>query len=191
MAKKRKSRKSRKSPAAPSVVTRTLYRSRPAARVRAAASGAASRVKAAAKENKHILAGLGGALLLGFVEAKGFDEKLPKLPVLGTAGTIGLVAAVGGHYMKNDVVKHIGLGALSVAAYRLGVQAAGGSPAGVSGDIGAAPAAAMLNPPPSGITPAQFAMLQAMQQAATQSVEGDEDEIEGDEDEIEGDEDED
>jgi hypothetical protein len=102
----------------------------PAAKRRAAGiarRGYSIASKAAASE-RHTLAAVGAAAVLGF--AKRSNVELPKIDALGVAGTYGLAAWALGRTMKSPIMSHVATGLLSISAYQL---AAGSS---VSGDDG-------------------------------------------------------
>jgi len=83
-----------------------------ASRLARRAGGAAAR---AALDEKHTLASVGAAAVLGYMARSG--TTLPHVDALGVAGTYGLVAWAAGRGMRNRTLSHIATGLLSVQAY--------------------------------------------------------------------------
>jgi hypothetical protein len=107
---------------------KTRYRTRLVKVGRAGLSAAAR----AAREEKHTIAAVGAAAVLGFMKREGVV--LPKVDALGTAGTYGAIAWLAGRYMKSTVMQHVATGLLSVAAAEM---ASGASVSGDDEDTGA------------------------------------------------------
>jgi hypothetical protein len=89
---------------------KTRYRTR---LVKVGRSGLSAAARAA-REEKHTMAAVGAAAVLGFMKREGVA--LPKVAALGTAGTYGAVAWIAGRYTKSIILQHIATGLLSVAA---------------------------------------------------------------------------
>lgn len=92
---------------------KTRYRTRV---VKVGRSGLSAAARAARSE-KHTIAAVAAAGILGFMRREGVA--LPKVAALGTAGTYGALAWLGGRYMKSQVLQHVATGLLSVAAAEL------------------------------------------------------------------------
>jgi len=91
----------------------------PAAKRRAAglARRGFSAAARAASSERHTIAAVGAAAVLGFMQRQGVA--LPKVDALGTAGTYGLIAWAGGRFMKSPVLSHVATGLMSISAYQL------------------------------------------------------------------------
>lgn len=87
--------------------------------------GASAAARAAMTE-RHTVAAVGAAAVLGIARRQGVQ--LPSIPALGVAGTYGVAAWALGRMTRSRVAEHVATGLLSVAAYEL---ASGSS---VSGD---------------------------------------------------------
>lgn len=162
--------------------------------------------------NKELIGMLIAAGVLGAVEAKGWDQKLPKLPMIGTAGTAALAIYAYQHFIAkskkpNPLLDNAFNALAAIAAYRVGVQAAvslSSEPAAdktkTAGDFGQeilvpaapavsgiadAPAAAQL-PGRSNVVGVDPALLSK----AAEILEGisSDDDVSGDDDDISGDE---
>lgn len=92
---------------------KTKYRTRLVKMGRTGLSAAARQ----AREEKHTIAAVGAAAVLGFAKREGVA--LPKVEALGTAGTYGVLAWLAGKYTKNNTLQHIATGLLSVAAVEM------------------------------------------------------------------------
>jgi hypothetical protein len=92
---------------------KTKYRTR---LVKVGRSGVSAAARAA-REEKHTIAAVGAAAVLGFMKRE--NVALPKVEALGTAGTYGVAAWLLGRYTKSIVLQHVATGLLSVAAVEL------------------------------------------------------------------------
>jgi hypothetical protein len=92
----------------------------PATRRRGAAIArrAGSATLKAAYAEKHTLAAVASAAVLGLAKKQGIA--LPKIDALGTPGTYGAALWIAGRFAKSEVLSHMATGLLSVAAYQLG-----------------------------------------------------------------------
>jgi hypothetical protein len=163
---------------------RSPARRRPAAPK--AKSRRSSKRKGSKIDTKSLLYTLGAAAVLGYIEAKGIDKKIPQLPMLGTAGTMSAALLAWGHFQKAPWAIEFAKGTASIAAYRMGVQFAGNNPAGVQGDfadVSAMPASAAM--PIVGVDP----RLLADAAEALEGIAGDDDDLAGDDDDLAGDDD--
>lgn len=79
------------------------------------AGGMAAR---AALEERHTIAAVGSAALLGYAEKQGMLDTVPDPLGVGPVGTIGVVAWAFGRFGKNNTAAHVATGLLSVAAYK-------------------------------------------------------------------------
>lgn len=86
---------------------------RAAGRLARRGAGAAAAV---AKDEKHTIAAVGAAAVLGYMERQG--STLPHINALGMAGTYGLVAWGAARMTKSRTAAHVATGLLSVAAYQ-------------------------------------------------------------------------
>lgn len=144
--------------------------------------------KAREKKTRNLIIGVGTALAMGALEARGLDQKIPQVEALGASGTLGIVGVLAGIYMKNDDIEEAGKTLLILAANKMGYAHLGApttAPAATKGDfrdVGAIPTAAMLPPgtPVIGVDP----KLLKDTAEALQELSGDEDDDEtaGDED---------
>lgn len=82
--------------------------------VRVAQRGASAAAKAASNE-KHTIAAVLGAAVLGHATKNKW--KVPQVESLGPAATWGFAAWALGRYTKNRTAQHVATGLLSVAAY--------------------------------------------------------------------------
>jgi len=71
----------------------------------------------AASSERHTIAAVGAAAVLGFMQRSGVA--LPKVDALGTAGTYGLIAWAGGRFMRSQILSHVATGLMSISAYQL------------------------------------------------------------------------
>jgi hypothetical protein len=71
----------------------------------------------AASSERHTIAAVGAAAVLGFMQRN--SVTLPKIDALGTAGTYGLIAWAGGRFMKSQILSHVATGLMSISAYQL------------------------------------------------------------------------
>lgn len=71
----------------------------------------------AASSERHTIAAVGAAAVLGFMQRSGVS--LPKVDALGTAGTYGLIAWAGGRFMRSQILSHVATGLMSISAYQL------------------------------------------------------------------------
>jgi hypothetical protein len=71
----------------------------------------------AASSERHTIAAVGAAAVLGFMQRS--SVALPKIDALGTAGTYGLIAWAGGRFMKSQILSHVATGLMSISAYQL------------------------------------------------------------------------
>jgi hypothetical protein len=71
----------------------------------------------AASSERHTIAAVGAAAVLGFMQRSGVT--LPKVDALGTAGTYGLIAWAGGRFMRSQILSHVATGLMSISAYQL------------------------------------------------------------------------
>jgi len=92
----------------------------PATRRRGAAIArrAGSATLKAAYAEKHTLAAVASAAVLGLAKKQGIA--LPKIDALGTPGTYGAALWIAGRFMRSEVLSHMATGLLSVSAYQLG-----------------------------------------------------------------------
>lgn len=84
--------------------------------------GAGAAARAAASE-KHTLAALATAAVLGFAQREGWD--LPHVKALGRAGTYGLALWGIGRFTRSRMAEHAATGALSIAIFQLTSEKAG------------------------------------------------------------------
>jgi len=71
----------------------------------------------AASAEKHTLAAVATAAVLGVAKKQGIA--LPKIDALGVTGTYGAVLWFAGRFMKSPVLSHCATGLLAVSAYEL------------------------------------------------------------------------
>jgi len=68
-------------------------------------------------DEKHTLAAVGAAAVLGLMQGQGMS--LPHFTAVGVPATYGVAAWALGRYSKNRTVQHVATGLLAVAAYDL------------------------------------------------------------------------
>jgi hypothetical protein len=110
------------------MATRTLARPRQTITVRMpsrasklARRGLTAAGKAALSE-RHTLAALGAAAVMGYLDkpdASGRRTELPHVQALGRAGTYGLAAWAIGRFSGSPMVQHAATGLLSIQLYRM------------------------------------------------------------------------
>lgn len=88
---------------------------------------------AAAQAEKHTLAAVGAAALLGYMSRSG-EANLPHINALGVPGTYGAALWAIGRMGKSRVASHMATGLLSIAAYEMvrtgAIGGSGGAPGG-------------------------------------------------------------
>lgn len=72
---------------------------------------------AVARDEKHTIAAVGAAAVVGYMQRSG--TQLPHVAAIGMPGTYGLVAWMGARMTKNKTLAHVATGLLSVAAFQM------------------------------------------------------------------------
>lgn len=73
----------------------------------------------AAMDEKHTLAAVGGAALLGYLDKNGHLDNVSLVDGVDPKVQVGLLAWAAGRFTKNRMVQHVATGALSVAVYSM------------------------------------------------------------------------
>jgi hypothetical protein len=73
-------------------------------------------------EEKYALASIGGAGLVGYLEARGSLTFVPDFGGIGRVPTLAIAAYVGGRVLKQPRLRQAGIGLAAAAAFAFGVE---------------------------------------------------------------------